>query len=132
MTAQDPDGKANYGEKKLEAGFEPDPFVVNVDAGGAVQTNLGGVKAFVDKNPDFRLVYENAGKFPLTIYVESQADTTLLVNDPDGKWLANDDTNGLNPQIKIAQPKSGRYEIWVGTFNGGATPPAKLFITELK
>ena len=132
-STQDPDLKPTYGSVALKAGFEPDPFTKNLDAGGPIQTNLGGVKAWVAKPPDFSLTY-TAGKFPLTIHVESKADTTLLINLPDGKWVANDDgpNNGLNPLIKFAKPQSGRYDIWVGTLEKGITPPAKLFITELK
>lgn len=133
-TSQDPNSKdTNYGQKDLKAGFEPDPFMVNVDAGGPIETNLGGVRAWVDKKPDFRLNY-TAGNFPLTFYAQSGEDTTLLINLPDGTWVANDDGpgTGLDPLIKIAQPKSGRYEIWVGTLAKGKTPPAKLFITEVK
>src|SRR3954451_23411950 len=133
-TTQDPDSKeTNYGQKELKAGFEPDPLIVNVDAGGPIETNLGGVRAWVDKQPDYRIQY-TAGKYPLSFYVNSGADTTLLINLPDGKWLANDDGpgTGLNPFIKINQPQSGRYEIWVGTVAKGQTPPSKLYIPETK
>jgi hypothetical protein len=133
VVAQDVNLKATYGEKELKAGFEPDPFKVKVEAGGSTQTELGGVKAWIEKAPDFRLVYE-AGKYPLIFRVESKADTTLLVNLPDGTWLADDDSGGnLNPRIRIAQPKSGRYEIWVGTLTKDVgTPPAELLISEVK
>lgn len=130
---QDPNLKPTYGSVSLKAGFEPDPYTKKVDAGGDVQTDKGGVKAFVAKAPDFSLNY-TAGKYQLTFFVKSKADTTLLINTPDGKWVANDDDprTGLNPVITFKVPKSGRYDIWVGTFNGGETPPAVLYITELK
>jgi hypothetical protein len=130
--AQDVEGKATYGVKELETGFRPDPQVIDVQAGGPIQTDKGGVKAFVAKNPDFRLHFK-AGKYPLTFHVDSTADTTLLINLPDGSWVADDDSAGnFNPQIRLATPKSGRYEIWVGTIKDGKTPPARLYITELK
>ena len=128
---QDPNGKATFGSKELKAGFVPDPFEKELVAGGPIQTKLGGVTAWVSNDPDFRLVY-TAGAFPLTIYAESKADTTLLINLPDGTWIADDDSGGnLNPLVKIAKPKSGRYEIWVGSFNK-ELPKAVLKITELK
>jgi hypothetical protein len=129
---QDPELKPTYGQVKLKAGFEPDPYEKKVEAGGEINTKLGGVAAWVAKAPDFKLFY-TAGKYPLTFTVESKADTTLLINLPDGKWVANDDgPEGLNPLLRFAKPQSGRYDIWVGTFEKGGTPPAKLIITELK
>ena len=130
--AQEVEGKATYGVRELESGFRPDPQVIDVQAGGPIQTTKGGVNAFVAQNPDFRLHFK-AGKYPLTFHVDSKSDTTLLINLPDGSWVADDDSAGnLNPQIRLATPKSGRYEIWVGTVKGGSNPPARLYITELK
>jgi hypothetical protein len=133
LRAQDVDAKATYGEKQLKTDFLPDPYQVNVQAGGPILTDKGGVKQYVAKEPDFRLIYE-AGTLPLFIRAKSAADTSLLVNTPDGTWLANDDSedDGLNPLIKIANPKSGRYEIWVGTIQKGITPAATLLISEVK
>src|SRR5262249_3443848 len=105
-----------YGSVQLKAGFLPDPFQKQLTAGGPIQTNLGGVSAFTADAPDFKLFYQ-AGNFPLTIYAESRSDTTLLINLPDGNWVADDDSGGnLNPLIRFAKPQSGRYDIWVGTF----------------
>jgi len=130
--AQDFNAKATYGMVKLKSGFLPDPYKKELIAGGTIQTDKGGVKAWIANAPDFRLHYE-AGRFPLTIHVESDADTTLLNNLPDGTWVAHDDQapGNLNPLLKFEKPQSGRYEIWVGTF-GKDTAKARLFITELK
>ena len=128
---QDPNLKPAFGKVDLKAGFPNDPYEVKVVAGGDIQTKLGGVTAWVAKAPDFRLNY-TAGKFALTIYAESKADTTLLINLPDGKWVADDDSGGnLNPLVKFDKPQSGQYDIWVGTF-GKENAPAVLKITELK
>lgn len=129
----DPEAKPTFGQMKLKAGFAPDPFKKELLAGGELNTKLGGVAAWVAKAPDFKLFYE-AGKFSLTIHAESDEDTTLLINLPDGTWVANDDgkDNGLNPLLRFEKPQSGRYDIWVGTFKKGITPKAKLLITELK
>ena len=52
---------------------------------------------------------------------------------PDGTWIADDDSGGkLNPLIKLEKPKSGQYDIWVGSFKENELPKAKLMITELK
>ena len=129
--AQDPTLKPTYGSATLNAGFANDPHVVKLDAGGEIRTNKGGFMHYVAKAPDFSLNY-TAGKFALTIYAESKADTTLLINLPDGTWVADDDSGGnLNPLLKFGKPQSGRYDIWVGTI-GKDTAAAVLKITELK
>lgn len=127
----DPNLNPTFGSTTLKAGFTPDPYVKMLTAGGPLKTSLGGVNAQVAKAPDFRLNYF-AGNYPLTIRVESSADTTLLINLPNGQWIANDDAGGnQNPLIRLARPQSGRYDIWVGTYNAG-NARATLKITELK
>ena len=135
LRAQDPNLKATFGEKELKAGFTPDPFTVKIQAGGPLEVEKAGFKQYIAKEPDFRLVYE-AGNFPLFIRAECATDTALLVNLPDGTWVADDDSGGnLNPMIKINNPKSGRYEIWVGTIekvDNNKFPVATLSISEIK
>lgn len=127
--AQNPTLPPTYGTVNLTAGFMPDPYVADVIAGGPIHTSLGGVNAYVANAPDFRVNY-TAGRFPLTFYVTSAADTTLLINLPNGTWIADDDSGGsLNPMIRLANPPSGQYDIWVGTV-GRNTAPALLYITE--
>ena len=127
--AQNPGLNPTFGSVNLNAGFTPDPFTKELTAGGAVKTKLGGVSAFVNTAPDFRLNYTK-GAFRLTIRVESTKDTTLLINTPNGQWIANDDGGGApNPEITFNAPLSGRYDIFVGTF-GAAPAPAKLIIHE--
>jgi hypothetical protein len=120
-----------YGSVKLKAGFLPDPYEKKLEAGGPILTDKGNLKAYIAKAPDFKLFYE-AGGAALTIHVESKADTTLLINLPDGTWIADDDSGGnLNPLLKFAKPQSGRYDIWVGTIKN-VPAAATLKITELK
>ncbi|MFO0866667.1 MAG: hypothetical protein U0744_18850 [Gemmataceae bacterium] len=127
--AQNPGLNPTYGSVSLKAGFTPDPFIKNLTAGGPIRTKLGGVSAFVANAPDFRLNYTKGG-FRLTIRVESAKDTTLLINTPNGQWIANDDGAGApNPEITFNVPQSGRYDIFVGTFNQGSVP-ARLIIHE--
>lgn len=127
--AQDPNLPPTYGTVSLTAGFMPDPYGARVVAGGPIYTSLGGVNAYVARAPDFR-VYYTAGSYPLTFFVTASADTTLLINLPDGSWVADDDSGGsLNPMIRLLSPPSGRYDIWVGTFQPGY-PPANLYVTE--
>lgn len=123
---------ANYGEIILNSGFTPDPYVVDVVAGGNIDAaGIGGAcRGSISSAPDFQITYR-AGSLPLAIRTRSGADTTLVVNGPDGRWYCDDDSFGnLNAQVFFSNPQSGVYDIWVGSFNGG-TAPAQLLITEL-
>jgi len=126
-------GAPSYGGVRLRAGFTPDPYRVNVVAGGEInatglqlgQNCVGFVAA---DQPDFRVEYE-AGSYPLSFFVESTADTTLIIYGADGEWYCNDDYSGNNPRITLSHPISGLYDIWVGTY-GNSNAPATLSITE--
>lgn len=121
-----------YTTLNLQAGFQPDPQTIQVQAGGDFDAAvLGGacIGMVNGRAPDVDINYR-AGSFPLNIYARSSADTVLVINDPQGRWHCNDDTHGLNPAISFARPQSGNYNIWVGVIGGGAAP-ARLHITEL-
>lgn len=132
--AQDYNARPNYGEVTLQAGFTPDPRVVNLRAGGDrnAQNLSSSCRGFITNQPDVRLHYDS-GNYPLIISVASGADTTLVVNAPDGSYYCDDDggVNGLNPAVRFNRPMSGRYEIWVGTYSSGSTQPAELHISEV-
>ena len=130
--SQDVSKAPTFGSARLKAGFEPDPFKVpDVISGGDIQTDKGGLQAWISNAPDYRLNY-TAGEFKLTIKFVGTGDTTLLINTPDGKWVADDDSDGnLNPRITFATPKSGQYDIWVGTVPK-KNEKGTLIITELK
>ncbi|MCW5717989.1 MAG: hypothetical protein KIS68_09200 [Bauldia sp.] len=123
------------GATELTAGFAPDPFVVEVDAGGPIDAYTAVEDAFcvgfVTEAPTYVLDY-TAGAYPLTIRATSERDTTLLVQAPDGTFECNDDTNELDPEVTFAAPDPGLYAIWVGTYAGdGTTAPATIEISEL-
>ena len=132
--AQDFNARPNYGELTLESGFTPDPRVINLRAGGDrdAQNLSSSCRGSITNAPDVRLHYD-AGSLPLIISVASGADTTLVVNAPDGSYYCDDDggVNGLNPAVRFNRPQSGRYEIWVGTYSSGTTQPAELHISEV-
>ena len=124
-----------YGEVSLESGFQPDPYVIDVVAGGETRVSIAGCYGYVlTSAPDSRLQYSIVEglvpQFPLSIYVESVEDTVLFVNMPDGEWICNDDTSGTDPAITIAEPMEGQYDIWVGTYNPESNSRASLRISE--
>ncbi|MBC7769093.1 MAG: peptidase S1 [Phycisphaerales bacterium] len=124
----------NYGTVSLNGGFTPDPYIVNVLAGGNLSAaNMSSsCRGMITSAPDVRLNF-NAGSLPLIISVAANSDTTLVVNGPDGAWYCDDDggANGLNPALRFNNAQSGRYEIWVGTYSSGAAQPAQLTISEI-
>ncbi len=131
--AQNVDARASYGEVQLQAGFLPDPYSVGVRAGGDLYlTHFLGCQpgGWFANSPDFRIHFQ-AGNAPLSIYVRAPGDTMLLVNAPDGRWSCNDDFQGFNPALVFNPPLSGRYEIWVGTYDRTRVRNAVIYISEL-
>lgn len=132
--AQSLKAPASFGEVSLSAGFSPDPHVRRLTAGGAIraQDRFTDCRGYIANAPDYRLNY-SAGSLPLYINVDSNSDTTLVVNGPDGRWYCDDDgaDEPLNPLLYWSNPQSGRYDIWVGTYSQGSGAPATLFISEL-
>ena len=125
---------ANYGEIRLSVGFTPDPYRVNLTAGGSIDaytdTDLpAACVGDISNAPDFEVTY-SAGSLPLVFRTRSSTDTTLIINGPDGRWYCDDDSWGDgDAEVRFNKPSSGTYDIWIGTFSGG-TASATLLITE--
>ncbi len=136
--AQDWEAEPTFGSVELESGFTPDPYEVEIIAGGSNDaSNLcWDCAGNVADAPDFDLYYE-PGVFALYIYVISDADTTLLINAPDGDWYGNDDYSGLNPMVVFENPSAdfgddhGLFDIWVGTYEEEMAE-ATLYISEIE
>ena len=131
--AQDVSGTPTYGARTLSSGFTPDPLTVAVRSGGGIDVsqNLNNCSGWIARAPDFRLNY-TAGTLPLYISAASNADVTLVVNTPDGRWYCDDDSGeGLNPFVSFPKPQSGQYDIWIGTYGRNTVEDARLSISEL-
>jgi serine protease Do len=132
-----PDWRAEprYDTLNLQVGFEPDPREVAVDAGGSRDASTFNPECagWIDfSRPDVDLNYApGQGQYPLYISAVSQADTTIVINDPQGNWHCNDDLEGLNPGVVFQTPLHGNYNIWVGTLDRGPTQPATVRISEI-
>jgi hypothetical protein len=126
---------ARYATVTLASGFTPDPHEVRVEAGGELDAGaarLGqGCVGWIDATRADVTLNFTAGSLPLVITADSRADTTLVILAPDGRWLCNDDFQGLNPGVVFQRPASGEYRIWVGTFSRGRPEAAVLRISEI-
>lgn len=124
---------ATFGDVSLQPGFEPDPHVTTVISGGAIDVSfLGGeCVGFASGAPDLELTYGNGGAYLRMFFQPDGAgDTSLVINDPAGNWLCNDDLDGLNPGIEIPDPLGGTYDIWVASFAPGENVPGVLGVSE--
>ncbi len=136
LLAQDLNGESLNGIVTLTGGFLPDPNVVDIVPGGdTVVDDLGaGCTGYIfAAQPDLKVVMESPST-SLGIFVNSNIDTTLVVNDPNGTWHCNDDSEYLsnaNPGVVFSKPAAGTYDIWVGTYSDvGTDSTGKLVITE--
>lgn len=134
--AQDWRLSPSYGNVSLVSGFSPDPYLVSLQSGGSIDSSRsigGSCRGFVANAPDFRLQYQAGNVLPLIISVSSNADTTLVINGPDGNWYCNDDGGqGLNPSLRWNSPMTGQYDIYVGTYGNASYQNATLSISELR
>lgn len=130
----DASATALYGEIYLSSGFTGDPRTVRITSGGAIQASdvASGCRGYVARSPDYQVTYD-AGSLPLIISVDSASDTTLMINGPNGQWHCDDDggNGALNPSIRFNNPRSGVYDIWVGSYRSGGGTSATLGISEL-
>lgn len=135
--AQTTGSPASYGSVELAGNFQPDPHVVQVVAGGGISADaLGsGCAGYISDAPDYELSWTGGSNYPLSFYVVGGGDTTLVINDPAGNWVCNDDFDSSSAQgagLVFSDPQTGTYDIWVGSYSAeesGAS--AELRITEL-
>lgn len=135
-SAQNVNLRPNFATVNLRTGFARDPNVVNVRSGGNIDASRLGAncRGFISNAPDVRLNFVAGSRLPLIISANSRADTTLVINGPDGRWYCDDDSGrlGMNPSVRFQNVQSGRYEIWVGTYGqANSFAPTQLHISEL-
>ena len=106
---------------------------IDFTAGGA--QDIAGCEQFYasgyySARPDFAFYYdaEDRGRM-VRIKVTSSCDTTLVVNDAEGRWHYNDDDEGLNPALRFDNAASGLYHIWMGTYSSQMCPATISFET---
>ena len=128
---QDVTADPTYDTAVLQSGFAPDPYTVDVVAGGTLDVSSGvdGCAGMIAEAPDVNLEWSAEGS-ALYVYAASSVDTTLLVNLPDGSWLCDDGFGDGDAFIGIPDAESGLYNIWVGTLDSESAE-ATLAISEI-
>lgn len=128
----DPSLDPNYGVLDLVQGFRPDPRTVGIAAGGEMDVSAAGASGcvgWVSRAPDYRVNWTGGANRALNFSVASEVDTTLVINDAEGNWVCNDDSDGLNPAVSFQNAPSGQYDVWVGTFSEGDLSDSILSIS---
>lgn len=123
--------RANFAVLPLSSGFEPDPVQVMVVSGGTVgiaSLDLGAhCGGWVTPQPDVIVHYANAGPF-LRFDVHASG-VTLVVHDPNGRWICDDGSDG-ELHAELSSPASGAYDVWIGSDHLGARTRGTLLISE--
>ena len=115
--ALDPEGTPYSGTFALDG--PEDRIDVGLVAGGSVTDGLpAGCSGAVGTRPDV-VVEAGTGlaQVEITATPDVSGDLTLMVLTPDGRYLCDDDTRGLDPVVTIAPFVAGEYRVWVGTYD---------------
>lgn len=126
---------ARAGVHSLAATFAPDPFQLAMRVRGALHVadmRIGaGCRGYVSEQPDAILRLSGAAPF-LRLFVRSDGDATLVVREPGGRFLCNDDASpgrNRNPMVDVYTPRPGQYDVWIGTHAADQELAATLFVT---
>ncbi|MDI1328423.1 MAG: DUF1036 domain-containing protein [Brevundimonas sp.] len=125
-----------YGSRAMSYGFRPDPHEVTVRAGGPANVEGRSLpeacRGHITEAATYEVRWTAGGVSPLIFRTASDADTTLLVNGPDGRLVCDDDSGpGLAAEVVFETPTSGVYDVWVGRLAEG-TAAATLSVSELR
>ena len=128
-------GAPIYGSVHLTSGFAPDPHEISVLPGGDIDasTLAAGCIGYIGYQPDYQLNFQGGGGLNLYVRAVGPVDTALVINGPDGRWHCDDDSAGdLDPEVFFANPRSGRYDIFVATLSAGtADDTVQLQLSEI-
>lgn len=126
---------ATGGTTQLTGDFAGDPRQIPISANGSRDAStLGrGCTGLIGNVADVRIDFTRNGNLPLIFSVASSADVTLVIQNPQGQWVCDDDSgqNGGNPAIRFTTAGSGEYDVYIGRKTGGAAVSATLYISEL-
>jgi len=120
--------------KKVKAGGKAQSAAVTATGDiPAFEFNIPGqtCNGFIGDKPDMTFDWSGAAD-AFSVYFEGDADSTLLVVEPSGAILCNDDASpdNANPLIVVHKPTPGRYAVFVGRVHPEKAIKGKLVITD--
>lgn len=124
-----------FGDDELEAGFGTVEVVAS--AGGDVPTfnfDLGSIQCtgFIGLVPTYTFsLTEDVDS--LRVLFNGEEDTTLIVEEPDGTFRCNDDTDGeanINPTVDVERASAGDYRVYVGSYDQRVGIRGTLIVAE--
>ncbi len=99
-------------------GSSPDPQTATGSAGGMTDASSlsGDCRGWIASSPNHVLTVTGAMPMLRVAANGGSADITLVVQRPDGTYLCNDDSDGLNPMVEGAFVP-GEYKIFIGSYD---------------
>jgi hypothetical protein len=124
---------SRFGIVPLHAGFSPDPRVVGGAAVGEVPARSihRKCKGWISRTPDYLLEADTAF-FQLHVFGRSRSDVALVLRQPDGTVLCNDNRKGTKDPMVRSDFPIGTTQVWVGVKEEGATADYRLGFSEVK
>lgn len=119
---------SSFGTEVFAANFTPDPRVLEGSSGGSVdagEVNMA-CRGHIARIPDH--ILQLGASMNLRLAVNASQDTTLVVRTADGQFHCDDDTQGTNPAVTLANAQ-GEVRVWVGTYSGTNNIPYRLGVS---
>ena len=121
----------------LAIGFTPDPTVLSGEGGGdrpaadvvnTRRTTTGPCLGYISSAPHEEVTLESEFSH-LEMWVESELDTTLIIEGPGGVWCNDDSQGSQNPAIS-GEWLPGLYRVWIGAYRADEIPAYQLHISD--
>lgn len=109
-------GLGDYSDFRIEQGFSGSPTGTGASGGANQASDFGwACVGSIDSTPDHQILVD--ADTDLLFYVESEADTTLVVTGHGGTFCDDDSHGDLNPMVN-ARLAAGEYDVYIGDFGG--------------
>jgi hypothetical protein len=129
LSAQDPSNDKTSATIDLQSNFIMDPYLLPVIGKGeqAASSLKQGCNGFVASQPGVTVNWTGSTD-QLNFFVYSDDDPAMVIQQPDGSYVCNDDAglDTVQPLVTIKNPANGQYKVFVGT--GKQDQPALGFL----